>query len=402
MWDWITTAQVPVVKRIPRAHRLLWADLLTDALRGIAEVPLECNQWKRLLALPKLVLRLPQLRANGRASDAIIQTHISGLLHRARNGEWASLFHDARYIRPPPRGRATDRTLAARVIALVQEGMLSKAVQMLGTNGLHSFTPEIVEVLRAKHPISHTVTPPHPDPMPEFIEFRPEDMRRAIAAFHSASAPGASRFRPSHFKDALNIPTGDHGERITKALASVCSILAQGQAPGEIAPWLAGAPVYPLRKPDGGVRPIAVGETLRRIVSRALCARHKYQFAELLLPAGQVGVGIPSGAEAAVIAVREKLRKEMDFDRVAVLKVDFGNAFNTASRTAMLRVVARDIPEILPWAEFCYAEPANLFGEEHVLPFASSSGVQQGDPLGPFLFAMCLRRVCLRLRRELG
>ncbi|MCP4989432.1 MAG: hypothetical protein GY928_26255, partial [Colwellia sp.] len=70
-------------------------------------------------------------------------------------------------------------------------------------------------------------------------------------------------------------------------------------------------------------------------------------------------------------------------------------------RTTMLHCVARHIPDLLPWATFCYSQPVHLFGEGGLLPFKSSSGVQQGDPLGPFLFSLCLRQCCLRLRDEL-
>ncbi|MCP4985271.1 MAG: hypothetical protein GY928_04125, partial [Colwellia sp.] len=279
--------------------------------------------------------------------------------------------------------------------------MLAKAIQTLGTSGLHPFSPQILAILRDKHPVGLVELPPRPEPAVDFEPFSPRDVQRAVGAFHTASAPGASRLRPSHFKDALNIPTGDQGSRITTALAHICTLLALGQAPPAVAPWLAGAPLYPLRKANGGVRPIAVGETLRRIVSRVLCARHKPDFAGLLLPAGQVGVGIPSGAEAAVFAVREKVRRDIDPTRMAVLKLDLENAFNSVSRTTMLHCVARHIPDLLPWATFCYSQPVHLFGEGGLLPFKSSSGVQQGDPLGPFLFSLCLRQCCLRLRDEL-
>ena len=42
--------------------------------------------------------------------------------------------------------------------------------------------------------------------------------------------------------------------------------------PLELAADIAGANFFALQKPDGGIRPIAVGETLRRLVSKCLCA----------------------------------------------------------------------------------------------------------------------------------
>ena len=48
--------------------------------------------------------------------------------------------------------------------------------------------------------------------------------------------------------------------------------LLSGKAPSCLAPWLCGAPLTALRKKGGGVRPIAVGEVLRRLARRAAFA----------------------------------------------------------------------------------------------------------------------------------
>ena len=48
------------------------------------------------------------------------------------------------------------------------------------------------------------------------------------------------------------------------------------------------------------LRPIAVGEVLRRLVSRICCAAVKSKLPDIFLPYGQVGVGIRGGLEAAV------------------------------------------------------------------------------------------------------
>jgi hypothetical protein len=53
-------------------------------------------------------------------------------------------------------------------------------------------------------------------------------------------------------------------------LCAVVNLLAQGRAPDFVAPVLAGAGLVALPKPNGGVRPIAVGEILRRLTSKCL------------------------------------------------------------------------------------------------------------------------------------
>ena len=61
---------------------------------------------------------------------------------------------------------------------------------------------------------------------------------------------------------------------------------------------------------------------------------------------------------------------------------------NQCSRTAFLDRVSKDFLEISHWVHWCYSQPAELrFGHRRIL---ASTGVQQGDPLGPLLFSLVL------------
>jgi hypothetical protein len=76
-----------------------------------------------------------------------------------------------------------------------------------------------------------------------------------------------------------------------------------------------------------------------------------------------------------------------------LLKVDFRNAFNNISRERFLNLVTTAFPDISHWAWFCYSVPSSLWFFEE--PISSEEGVQQGDPLGPMLFALALHRLIL-------
>ena len=78
----------------------------------------------------------------------------------------------------------------------------------------------------------------------------------------------------------------------------------------------------------------------------------------------------------------------------AALKIDFENAFNTIDRGAIRNELLSSFPGIARWFDFCYAQPSHLFCQNRILPFPSAQGVQQGDPLGPLLFALGIRRLC--------
>ena len=64
------------------------------------------------------------------------------------------------------------------------------------------------------------------------------------------------------------------------------------------------------------------------------------------------------------------------------------NAFNAVSRQAVVEECATFSPEILPWVSWCYGSHPLLWH-----PRSSESGVQQGDPLGPLLFALVLQKL---------
>lgn len=68
--------------------------------------------------------------------------------------------------------------------------------------------------------------------------------------------------------------------------------------------------------------------------------------------------------------------------------VDFTNAFNLVDWTTLIKEVRAKYPSIARWVEFCYAQPARLYYNDSIL--ASAQGVQQGEPLGPLLFALVL------------
>ena len=74
-----------------------------------------------------------------------------------------------------------------------------------------------------------------------------------------------------------------------------------------------------------------------------------------------------------------------------VFKVDMSNAFNNVSRQEVLNKCGTFSHELLPWISWCYGSHTLLW---HKLgKISSQSGVQQGDPLDPMLFALVLKKL---------
>ena len=144
-----------------------------------------------------------------------------------------------------------------------------------------------------------------------------------------------------------------------------------------------------------GFCPIAVGEVLRRLISRIGCAAAKSQVPALSLLSGQVGVGVSDRLDAAIHRLRVFLTDHGADEDLCCLKVDMANAFNACSREALLHRTREHLPELFSAVVLylCYTCVGELrFGSHRI---GSSAGVQQGDPLVRF----CFRWHCWSLLR---
>lgn len=173
------------------------------------------------------------------------------------------------------------------------------------------------------------------------------------------------------------------------------NFVIKGEVLKDAKPFFFGASLVALSKTDGGVGPIAVGCTLRRLVAKCASGSIGSAMGELLSPL-QVGYGTPSGAEDAVHAARMYLSNTQH--NQLMLKLDFHNAFNSIRRDVMLHSVLKYIPELYPLAAAAYGNPTLLFfGNSWV---ESVEGVQQGDPLGPLFFSLTVHHLLSQLSSE--
>lgn len=154
------------------------------------------------------------------------------------------------------------------------------------------------------------------------------------------------------------------------------ALILSGNIPEEIRPVLFGAALTALKK-DGGIRPIAVGNTLRRLAGKVVSRKVMAPMGEILRPV-QLGFGSRGGAEAAVHATRY-FASENSAERV-LLKLDFKKAFNTIRWDVLLNAAREYLLYSYPFVWQMYRYSTDLFYGDQVLQ--SEAGVQQGDPLG--------------------
>ena len=380
----IQAAKTATLRHVPGVARHSWNQVFTRALSAVVHSN-DDKAWRELLMLPKCVLCAPT--RGGRRHSKAAGAYTLDRLHRWQEGDRLGLWES----RPTRRSASGQRPSAEqrRVLAtsLAREGFDRKACAALVSNGLCAPTTETLEALWALHPQQ----PPPMVPELNDLPLAPE-VARCLRAFPADTAPGPSGLRVQHLKDAC---IAGSQEAFFSHLAAVVTLLAQGRAPDFVAPVLAGAGLVALPKPKGGVRPIAVGEILRRLTGKCLMTTVRDEARSYFYPA-QLGVAVPGGVEQAIHTARAWYDWHQCSNQKVALKLDFSNAFNTVRREVVLSTLSTNFPSLSRWATWCYRQPTRLQFDEWVVE--SSCGVQQGDPLGPLLFAAALQPIANDLR----
>ena len=242
-------------------------------------------------------------------------------------------------------------------LAYAQEGFFSKACHILTSNGIAPNNKTAFELLKSKHPLSDPPVTPATSSAPA-IHVTPDFSISAILrSFPKATACGPSGLRVQHQIDAT-LPTS-----IDSLLRQVVNLLITGKVPAAIAPYLAGGnltALMKLKQIGWDVRPIAVGEVLRRLAGKCACALTKEKATEFFAPF-QFGVACPGGTEKIIHRLRQTVEDHWQDADFAVLKIDIQNAFNLVSRDAVLKQYAIHFPELLPWVSWCYSQHQYLW-----------------------------------------
>ena len=210
------------------------------------------------------------------------------------------------------------------------EGGFSSAYNALVSPPPLGHTADVTNQLLRKHP-------PATDPIDLSAFSSPssalvpltdvDTVEKCIRSFHRLSGGGLAGLRPIHIKNCLS---NEHRDELLERCTALVKILAQGDAPTSLAPFLAGATLTALPKKDNDIRPIAVGEVWRRLTSKCLCKAYKEQASSYFFPL-QIGVGQPLGTGAGIETARQWCQRNINNPNSVLVKVDFSNAFNCVS-----------------------------------------------------------------------
>lgn len=326
----------------------------------------------------------------------------------------ACLDHDAENPRRPGVPADSHHLYLRRrrrcIEKLHKEGRIGTAARVVDTTSLDELpeapvplsTEETLALVGRLHP-PRGLADELPDAVPAAegatpFAFTVEDLRAVLPRLASGSAAG-----PSPWTFRL-IRTLFHGrsEPTVAELSTLCdflSFMANGRLPyGE---W-ARSRVVLLAKPDGGHRPLGIGEVWSRLtgklmllhIDRALRAAEDHPF----LPTQFGGGGISCGCEIAAGLTQRHFDAD---DGLLALQLDFRNAFNTVPRGEIWSGISGIFPGLRPWYRAMYGQPTELVDSSGATVGQSSTGCRQGDPLAPFLFCAAIQPFLRELQQRL-
>lgn len=328
--------------------------------------------------------------------------HSAALLRRLplwQSGDFDTLLAEAKVIqgRLPKNTTSENRKGFARMMFTGRVGAAMRLLRATPSAALE-ITPEIVQSLKEKHPEAAPLSPDHvvseespPIFQPAiFHDLNADSIRRAAAATKGGCGPSGmsdklwSRMLCSK---AFGKSSDALAHEVALMTRRMCTVYVD---PVSLSGFLSCKLIALDKSP--GVRPIGVGEVLRRIVGRAVAQHLKPEIIQAAGPL-QLAAGQQGGAEAAV----HSMRHFFDDDNCqAVLLADARNAFNVLNRQTALVNLRYLCPALSIFAINLYRSPVRLFLSDGTI-LLSSEGTTQGCNIASPFYCISLRPLIEKL-----
>ena len=179
----------------------------------------------------------------------------------------SSIYKKRRSPNPEENSERLQRGVAAKL----EDGDVRGAVRLLASKDhIAQSSQEIIESLQLKHPPAPADLnmPSGPDETIQPCQVTEAEVVASIASFANGSSAGLDGLRPAHLKDLTSRSAGEAGLRLITVLTAFVNLVLRGEVTRTAHAAFFGAALTALRKPDGGVRPIAVGSTYRRLSTK--------------------------------------------------------------------------------------------------------------------------------------
>lgn len=358
--------------------------------------PLRQVSLKAIHTMPALLLQKPSKTSKSK-------DHLKALERRLElwnKGEINLLLLEAETIQQRLKNNNSPKNIAdisKKFAKLMGKGNINGALKLLTNNmenGVLPLDDKTLNALKQKHPKSQPAyeetlingDPPVIHPI-IFEDINEELVRKAAIRTKGGSGPSgldADGWRRIITSNAFGTCASDLRKAIADFIKYICVNEIECQNNKTTLESFIASRLVPLDK-NPGLRPIGVGEVLRRIAGKVVMSVLKD---DVTIAVGNLQLcgGQDAGCEAAVHSMHDIFTSN---ETEAVLLVDAENAFNSINRKALLHNIKYICPPLATFVRNCYNVPARLFvlgGKE----LQSNEGTTQGDPTAMAVYGIGL------------
>jgi len=259
---------------------------------------------KAIHVMPALLLQKPSKTSKSKDHVYALERRLE-IWHK---GNLRSLLNEAETIQsrlPEPTKKSDIATISKRFRNLMEKGNVNGAIKILTNNmsgGIVPLTDETLNILQEKHPVGEplnvdiAIQGPIKPVHPILFEVIDEDLVLK-AARHTEGGSGPSGLDADGWRKPLVSKVyGDAGNDLRKALAKVIRAMCTEEVEDSSLTSFLACRLVPLSKKPTGVRPIGVGEVMRRLIGKVIGWVLKPDIHEVAGPL-QTAMGLQGGAE---------------------------------------------------------------------------------------------------------
>jgi hypothetical protein len=394
----------PIWKHIPSRARSAFISVVKPLLTNYTAAHSEgnirkCNELLRqFVNIPRLFLCAPSSRSRRRTDP------VNDLIYRLNHQHHSDNFNISSngFDEERKRNNDIDTKAVKRAVTLVKMGDFKRAIKTLSnTTPTAPINDSTLNELSKLHPKqSHPLPPSPPSDAPTIIVSRKKLGRLIRRRMNNGAAGGPSGWTGKHLQPLVA------DTECMEGLSAIVEDICNGAITDSLLRnRLLACSLIPLTKPNGGIRPVAIGEILGKLASSYLLSVcMKPESYRELFPSIQEGVGIAGGCENVIHFIRAA-RRAIGEDTI-VITVDFKNAYNMRKRIDMWNCILQhrnegsvDLSHLIRFFHWAYAIPTPLVlpstapDSRRLITIESSEGVRQGANESSLLFSLSMQPI---------
>jgi len=222
------------------------------------------------------------------------------------------------------------------------------------------------------------------------IVITPETVKVALSKVSVGKSAGLSGLTFKMMRD-LGADHMDNSTEYIDALCKLLNVLASNKIDSSI--WTK-TRLQLLSKLTGGLRPIAIGETITRLMGACITRQLERDIQNLMAPY-QYGVGCKGGADIIAVTcsmmvglIRSNRNKE---DTMGIIPLDFVNAYGSVRRLHTGKAILKHLPQLFDTFLFLYGKESEVYLLNGAHVATVYSGLRQGCSLATLFFCLAIK-----------